>query len=76
MSQMLTMSNYSEDTVRGAAEIREWLIRQISDKQDEIEKLRNTLFLVDMLLKQSSFKKASALGSREYSILAATINIR
>jgi len=64
MSQMLTMSNYSEDTVRGAAEIREWLIRQISDKQDEIEKLRNTLFLVDMLLKQSSFKKASALGSR------------
>ena len=69
MSQMDTMSNFSEDTVRGAAEIREWLIRQISDKQEEIEKLRNTLFLVDMLLKQSSFRKASALGSRGMTFL-------
>jgi hypothetical protein len=56
------MSNYSEDTVRRAAEIREWLIRQISDKEDEIERLRTTLSLVDILLKQGSFKNASILG--------------
>jgi hypothetical protein len=63
------MSNYSEDTVRRAAEIREWLIRQISDKEDEIERLRTTLSLVDILLKQGSFKNASILGalSREVS---------
>ena len=38
------MSNYSEDDVRSAAEIREWLIKQISDKQDEVERLRTNSF--------------------------------
>jgi aspartate-semialdehyde dehydrogenase len=59
----LQMSNYSEDDVRSAAEIREWLIKQISDKQDEVERLRIILSLIDSLLKQSSFKAASSLGS-------------
>lgn len=57
------MSNYSEDDVRSAAEIREWLIKQISDKQDEVERLRIILSLIDSLLKQGSFKAASSLGS-------------
>lgn len=59
----LQMSNYSEDDVRSAAEIREWLIKQISDKQDEVERLRIILSLIDSLLKQGSFKAASTLGS-------------
>lgn len=59
----LHMSSYSEDDVRRAAEIREWLVKQISDKEDEIEKLRVTLSLVDNLLKRSSFKAASALST-------------
>jgi hypothetical protein len=59
----LHMSTYSEDDIRRAAEIREWLVKQISDKQDEIEKLRTTLLLVDNLLKHSSFKAASALST-------------
>ena len=41
----LQMSNYSEADVRRAAEIREWLVKQISDKQDEIDRLRITLSL-------------------------------
>jgi hypothetical protein len=65
------MSNYSEDDVRNAAEIREWLIKQISDKQDEVEKLRTTLTLIDDLLKQGSFRAASSLGS-SYALSSIT----
>jgi hypothetical protein len=63
------MSTYSEDEVRRAAEIREWLVKQISDRQDEIEKLRATLSLVDNLLKNGSFKAASTL-STSYTTLS------
>ena len=70
------MSSYSEDDVRRAAEIREWLVKQISDKQDEIEKLRVTLSLVDNLLKRGSFKAASALStSHTLSPIAQSANI-
>jgi hypothetical protein len=57
------MSNFSEDDVRRAAEIREWLVKQISDKQEEIERLRNTLLLIDNLLKHGSFRPASNIAS-------------
>ena len=55
------MSGYSEDDVRRAAEIREWLVKQISDKAEELDRLRTTLTLVDSLLKQGSFRAAAAL---------------
>ena len=57
------MSNVSEDDVRRAAEIREWLVKQISDKQEEIERLRTTLSLIDNLLKHGSFRAASNITS-------------
>ena len=57
------MSNYSDDDVRRAAEIREWLIKLISDKQEEIEKLHIMLSLIDNLLKQGSFRAASNIGA-------------
>jgi hypothetical protein len=57
------MSSYSEDDVRRAAEVREWLIKQISDKQEEVDRLRTTLSIIDNLLKQGSFKAAASLGS-------------
>jgi hypothetical protein len=70
------MSSYSEDDVRRAAEIREWLVKQISDKEDEIEKLRGTLSLVDNLLKRGSFKAASALStSHTLSAISQSANI-
>ena len=63
---------YSEDDIRHAAEVREWLIKQISDKQDEIEKLRVTLSLIDSLLKQGSFRAAAALSIPPQKALADT----
>ena len=59
----LQMSNFSEDDVRRAAEIREWLVKQISDRQEEIERLRTTLSLIDNLLKHGSFRAASNITS-------------
>ena len=55
-------SGYSEEDIRRAAEIREWLIKEMSDKQEEIERLRTTLSIIDNLLKQGSFKAAANLG--------------
>ena len=57
------MSNFSEDDVRRAAEVREWLVKQISDRQEEIERLRTTLSLIDNLLKHGSFRAASNITS-------------
>jgi len=70
--KLLALSNYSEEDVRRAADIREWLTKQIADKQEEIERLRTMLSLVDLLLKRGSFKTASSLESAPSSSL--TIN--
>jgi hypothetical protein len=59
--QIKLPSSYSDDEIRRAAEIREWLVRLISDKHEEIENLRATLSLVDSMLKSGSFKAASSL---------------
>ncbi|HYX71905.1 MAG TPA: hypothetical protein VE732_03985, partial [Nitrososphaera sp.] len=59
---MLMSSGYSEEDIRRAAEIREWLIKEISDKQEEVERLRTTLSIIDNLLKQGSFRAAANLG--------------
>jgi hypothetical protein len=56
------MSSYSEDDIRRAAEAREWLIKQISDKQEEVERFRTILSIIDDLLKQGSFKAAASIG--------------
>jgi hypothetical protein len=57
------MSGYSEDDIRRAADIREWLVKQIADRQEEIERLRTTLSLIDGLLKQGSFRAAAMLNA-------------
>jgi hypothetical protein len=58
----MSSSTYSEEDIRRAAEIREWLIKQISDRQEEVERLRTALSIIDNLLKQGSFKAAANLG--------------
>ncbi|MFL6489732.1 MAG: hypothetical protein ACJ70V_08960 [Nitrososphaera sp.] len=55
-------SGYSEEDIRRAAEIREWLIKEISDRQEEVERLRTILSIIDNLLKQGSFRAAANLG--------------
>ncbi|MFY9871801.1 MAG: hypothetical protein WAK17_18980 [Candidatus Nitrosopolaris sp.] len=67
--KLLAMSNYSEEDVRRAADIREWLTKQVADKQEEIERLRTMLLLVDLLLKRGSFKTASSFESAPSSSL-------
>jgi hypothetical protein len=59
---VLMSSGYSEEEIKRAAEIREWLIKQISDRQEEVERLRTTLSIIDNLLKQGSFRAAANLG--------------
>jgi len=62
------MSNFSEDDIRRAAEVREWLVKEVTNKKEELDKLRNTLQIVDSLLKRTSFISASNLESSAYSL--------
>ncbi|HEY7226501.1 MAG TPA: hypothetical protein VH481_00045 [Nitrososphaeraceae archaeon] len=57
------MSSFSEDDIRRAAEVREWLMKEVTNKKEELDKLRNTLLIVDSLLKKVSFITASNLES-------------
>ena len=38
------MSGFSENDVQRAAEIREWLTKEISDKEEELDRLRKMLW--------------------------------
>ena len=55
------MLNFSEEDIKNAADLRDWLLKQLSDKQEEIDRLQRLLLLIDNLLKQESFKPASKL---------------
>jgi hypothetical protein len=57
------MSGFSEEDIRRAAEVREWLIKEVTNKKDELDRLRDTLSIVDSLLKKTSFITASSLES-------------
>ncbi len=68
------MSNFSEDDIRHAADVREWLMKQISDKQEQIDKMSTILTLIDSLLKQSSFKPASSITSSSPSSSRSSVS--
>src|SRR5687767_1614730 len=55
------MLNFSEEDIKNAADLRDWVLKQLSDKQEEIDRLKRLLLLIDNLLKQESFKPASKL---------------
>ena len=57
------MSSFSEDDIRRAAEVREWLMKEVTNKKEELDKLRQTLLIVDSILKKVSFITASNLES-------------
>jgi hypothetical protein len=57
------MSGFSEEDIRRAAEVREWLVKEVTIKKEELDKLRDTLLIVDSLLKRTSFISASNLES-------------
>jgi hypothetical protein len=64
----IIMTGYPEDDVKNAAEIREWLTKLISEKQDEIERMKITLSLIDTVLKQGSFRTAANLNLNKKSV--------
>ncbi len=62
------MSSFSEDDIRRAAEVREWLVKEVTNKKEELDKLRDTLLIVDSLLKKTSFITASNFESSATNI--------
>lgn len=70
------MLNYSEEDIKNAAELRDWILKQISDKQEELDRLKRLLLLIDNLLKQESFKPASTLERSINHSEDSTINKR
>jgi hypothetical protein len=61
------MTGYADDDIKNAAEIREWLTKLISEKQNELERLQIMLSLIDSVLKQGSFKTAANLNLNKTS---------
>ena len=55
--------DYSEENMRDILELREWISEEIEKREKEIEKFQQNLRILDSLVKQSSFSKASSLAS-------------
>ena len=55
--------DYSEKQIRDILELKEWVVEEIEKRQREVERLKNNLTILDSILKQSSFNKASSLLS-------------
>jgi hypothetical protein len=55
--------SYPEERVKEILEIREWIAEEIDKREREIDKLKQNLQILDSLVKQSSFSKASNLMS-------------
>jgi hypothetical protein len=55
--------DYSEENMRDILELREWISEEIEKREKEIEKFQQNLRIIDSLVKQSSFSKASSLVS-------------
>ena len=52
-----------QDEIRDILELREWISEEIEKKERELEKLKQNRRILDSLVKQSSFSKASTLMS-------------
>ncbi|TLX69862.1 MAG: hypothetical protein E6L05_04940 [Thaumarchaeota archaeon] len=53
--------DYSEEQIREILELKEWISEEIEKHQKDIEKLEKNLAILDSVIKQSSFNKASSL---------------
>lgn len=56
------MDYRTEDEIRDILELREWISEEIEKRQKEIEKLTQNIRILDSMVKQSSFSKASQLS--------------
>jgi len=55
---------FSEEQVKDIVALRESLIEQIDRHQESMEMLEKNVIVVDSFLKDSSFTKASQLGTK------------
>lgn len=55
--------DHSEKQIRDILELKEWITEEIEKRQIELERLKSNLTILDSILKQSSFNKASSLMS-------------
>ena len=55
--------DYSEENMRDILELREWISEEIEKREREIDRFQQNLRILDSLVKQSSFSKASSLVS-------------
>jgi len=55
--------DYSEEKIHDILELREWISEEIEKREREIDKFQQNLRIIDSLVKQSSFSKASSLIS-------------
>ncbi|MGB0855407.1 MAG: hypothetical protein ACPGQP_00010 [Nitrosopumilus sp.] len=53
---------FSEEQIKDIVSLKENLIKQIDKHQESIEMLEKNLIVLDLILKESSFTKASQLG--------------
>lgn len=60
--------SYSEENLRDILELREWISEEIEKREKEIDKFRQNLRILDSLVKQSSFSKASSLVSNKQNV--------
>ncbi len=63
--------DYTDDDIKRLAMLREWLEKQITDKEEELERLRSMLAVVDNMLKQVSFKPALTLPREDIGLTEA-----
>ena len=59
---------FSEEQVKDIVALKESLIEQIDKHQESIETLEKNIIILDSFLKDSSFTKASQLGTRDIEI--------
>jgi len=60
--------SYSEENLRDILELREWISEEIEKREKEIDKFKQNLSILDSLVKQSSFSKASSLVSNKQNV--------
>ena len=67
---MKEIMKFSEEQIRDVVAMRDSLIKQIDKHQNAIELLEKNITILDLVLKESSFTKASALGTVKTSELS------
>ena len=56
--------DYSEEQIRDILELKEWISEEIEKHQKDIERLEKNLVILDSVIKQSSFSRASSFISK------------